>query len=190
MLEEFPTDTVTLVKPSGDKIENIKALVQPRMIFLPDATVPVEEGDRLVRVLPNGLEERFVVEDRGYYGGMGEIEPHYQVKVSREGAGQKGRPVVNWNLSGPNVRVNIGSEDSSVNIVTLSTAEVFGELREIVSKDVPEQDREALLAKIAEMVKSQGTPSFLECYREFIALAANHLTVLAPVLPALAQMLR
>jgi len=39
------------------------------------------------------------------------------------------------------------------------------------------------------MEAQQGTPSFIDCYKDFMSNAANHMTVLAPILPALAGFL-
>ena len=84
MFKEFMTDKVTLVKNNGIRYENICSNVQTKLIFIDDATIPIEEGDRLIRILPNTLEEVYVVIDRGFYSGMGGIKAHYQVKVRKE----------------------------------------------------------------------------------------------------------
>jgi hypothetical protein len=95
-----------------------------------------------------------------------------------------------FNLSGPNTRVNIGSEDSSQNIVNITPDDLFRELRASLEAQV--QDAEArgrLLIKLEELERAQGTPSLGERYVRFMAAAADHATVLGPYLPALAQLL-
>jgi len=84
-LRNMMLDTVTLVKKDGTKHEDIQASVQTGKIFIADGSVPLEEADRLVRALPNGMEESFIVEDRGYYTRHGDIPEHYQAIVRREG---------------------------------------------------------------------------------------------------------
>lgn len=84
MFSKFKTDKVTLIKEDGQKYEDIFANVQPNLIFIDDATLPIEEGDKLIRVLPNSLKEVYVVMDRGLYSGIGGIKAHYQVKVRKE----------------------------------------------------------------------------------------------------------
>jgi hypothetical protein len=37
---------------------------------------------------------------------------------------------------------------------------------------------------------AQNQPSFLQRYTEFISFASNHVTVIAPFMPALAELLR
>ena len=84
MFNQFMTDKVTLVKNTGIRYENIRSNVQTKLIFIDDATIPIEEGDKLIRILPNTLEEVYVVIDRGFYSGMRGIKAHYQVKVRKE----------------------------------------------------------------------------------------------------------
>jgi hypothetical protein len=93
-------------------------------------------------------------------------------------------------LSGPNTRVNIGSEDSSQNIVNITPDDLFRELRASLEAQV--QDAEArgrLLIKLEELERARGTPSLGERYVRFMAAAADHATVLGPYRPALAQLL-
>jgi len=45
------------------------------------------------------------------------------------------------------------------------------------------------LERIDKLEQAQGTPGFLASYQAFMTAAANHMTVLAPFLPALAHLL-
>ncbi len=51
------------------------------------------------------------------------------------------------------------------------------------------EERTRLLAKIDELERAQGTADFGQAYKKFMAVAANHMTVLAPVMAALAALL-
>lgn len=82
--DDLMTDVVTLLKADGRMFENIKANVQPGKIFIFDGSIPIEEGDKLVRVLQNELKETYIVIDRGYYSAAHGIEAHYQIKVRKE----------------------------------------------------------------------------------------------------------
>jgi hypothetical protein len=57
-----------LRKQSGEEI-SIKGSFQKGKVYLNDVKLVVEEGDQLVRTLPNGLEEVHYVVDRTYYTG-------------------------------------------------------------------------------------------------------------------------
>ena len=77
-------DKVDLLKLNGDVYKDIKSCVQTNLILINDISIPIEEGDTLVRILPNNLRENYIVKDRGFISGMGSIQSHYQVKVEKE----------------------------------------------------------------------------------------------------------
>jgi hypothetical protein len=183
---------VTLIKKSGNRVENIRASVQRDKIFTNDPAIPIEDGDVFERTLPNGIVERYDILDAGFMQGTEGTPPHYQSVVRKQ---TKIDPLAQpsqiiYNLTGPNARVNIQSIDSSANVVEVEPAELFGRIRAAIDQGV--QDGELLKKlqeKVTELEKTQGTPSFAARYKEFIALAANHITLLAPFIPALLQMM-
>jgi hypothetical protein len=185
-------DKVTLIKKSGNRIENIRASVQIDKIFTNDPAIPIEDGDVFERTLPTGIVERYDILDAGFMQGTEGTPPHYQSVVRKQ---TKIDPLAQpsqiiYNLTGPNARVNIQSIDSSTNVVEVEPTELFGRIRAAIDQGV--QDGELLKKlqeKVAELEKTQGTPSFAARYKEFIALAANHMTLLAPFIPALLQMM-
>lgn len=86
MLRQMMNDTVTLIKTNGEKYENIRASVQREKIFIDDAKLPIEEGDKIIRQLSNGLSESYLILDRGFYDRTHGIPAHYQMKVKKESA--------------------------------------------------------------------------------------------------------
>jgi hypothetical protein len=53
-------------KPDGRVFEKIYARVSLPRIFIADIQLPIEAGDKLIRPLPNGLKDEFIVDDRVY----------------------------------------------------------------------------------------------------------------------------
>jgi hypothetical protein len=97
-------------------------------------------------------------------------------------------------VSGTNVRVNINSVDSSVNVVEQSPVEVFQQLLTAVQSTTIDPELIATMtAAIEDMQRNYGTEYFAEDYRAFMAILADHIqvfgAVVAPYLPALAQLL-
>jgi len=184
-------DKVSLIKDDGRRFDNIKANVQPDKIFIDDASLPIEEGDKLIRTLPNNLVESYIVFERGYYENIGSIPSHYQVKVRKESAiAASTSSSIVYNLIGDSSRVNINSQDSSVNVKNITSGDLFKELKKAIEKNVDNDDKKTeLLSQVDEMEDAQGTDRFRECYNKFIATAANHMTLLAPFLPCLVQLL-
>ncbi len=84
--ERMLNDIVSLIKSDGQRFDNVKALVDSKIIFISDSTLLIEEGDKITRELPNGLTETYIVLDRGYYSAHFGMAAHYQVKVEKETA--------------------------------------------------------------------------------------------------------
>lgn len=94
-----------------------------------------------------------------------------------------------YNVQGPNARVNVNSVDASVNSSTSSSDNIFIGLMDAASEIQNEAERNAIEAAVTEMQQSQGTESFKNTYKDFIASAANHMTLFAPFIPALVALL-
>jgi hypothetical protein len=85
---------------------------------------------------------------------------------------------------------SVNSIDNSVNIITKSTAEFFNALRERIETGVPEEEkRKKIMDAVLALEQSHGKPSFAQRYTDLIAIAADHMTLLAPFIPALSEML-
>jgi hypothetical protein len=191
VIEHFPTESLKLVKPDGSEIENIIGLVSTgsKKITIEDVSLDIEEGDTIVRDLPNGKQEYFTVIDPGFGRGMGSrIPDHYNVSIERVSK----LPKTNTHGSGyitvvnEGGRVNINSTDNSINIqVSNDTERLFNELA-MALEGVADS---ALLDSVAELKQSVGTSSYAEKYNQFIQNAANHMTLVAPFLPAISALL-
>lgn len=154
--DNMMNDKVTLVKADGTVFkEGIKALVSPGEIITFDATLPMQPNDHLIRILPNGLAEDYIVIDPGFFAGMGDIDAHFQAKVRRSDAPQAlAQTVINNvtnNLHGANPRVNIGSTDNStntsVNISTMKLAALLEEVKPHI-QSLPEPQRTQVIAPV------------------------------------------
>jgi hypothetical protein len=94
-----------------------------------------------------------------------------------------------YHVSGPNARLNVQSTDQSVNQVVTTSEQVFQTLRESIQSGIPSERQAEVLARLDALEKARNTPSFGVRYTEFIAAAANHMTVIAPFIPALTELL-
>lgn len=92
----------------------------------------------------------------------------------------------NFHFHGDNSRFNVNSTDNSINVASGS---VFAQLRETVASIDDEAERDNILARIEDLENSEGSGSFLQAYQNFMASAAAHMTVFAPLLPLLTKML-
>jgi hypothetical protein len=95
-----------------------------------------------------------------------------------------------FNLTGPHSRLNVQSHDQSTSVIIQNTENVFAEIRQTLENGIgSEEVLTEILGKLAELEEAKGTTSFMQKYQAFIASAANHMSLIAPFLPALTQML-
>lgn len=173
------TDQITISKPDGRVLGLVQASVQSKGIYFDDPHLPIEVGDVISRALPNGIVERYVIEDTGYHTAFHSIPANYQTKVRRQDAKPRPAPV-QFHATGPNARINIGSVDASHNVVEGGTEELFAALTQALQAIPDANERNRVLA-IVEALKSEvGKPSFAERYQGFIASAAAHIEIIAP----------
>ena len=187
-------DRITVIDKDGKRYENLRAVVDAKKIITQQAKVPIESGDSIERKLPNGRKERFTVTNAHYYSGRGtSIPDFYEITYEREGARpyqSKSQPITVHISDSPQSHVNIDSEDHSVNISYGNAGSLFDEIRDLLRGEVKDSSElESLLAKVDAMEGSQEAGSFKQAYVSFMSAAADHMTVLAPVLPTLAALL-
>ncbi len=95
----------------------------------------------------------------------------------------------NIHLHGNNPRINVNSTDNSTNIASVSNDSLFVQMHEKARSITDEAERKDILARLDQLQEARGSGGFLQAYQNFMASAANHMTVFAPFLPVLAQML-
>ncbi len=95
-----------------------------------------------------------------------------------------------YHVYGHNPRWVTNSIDNSVNIVTVSSEQVFADLRQAIESGIAEgAERKDILEKLDALEKAQSSPSFAKLYTDLIATAANHMSLIAPFIPALTELL-
>jgi len=118
------------------------------------------------------------------------MNPDEEIPLESKGSHEKPGTVNIYNLHGAHSRVNIQSEDKSVNVSAITEQQVFSGIRRAVSQGVIEvNEREIILERLDSLENSVHSRDFLSKYQEFINAVASHMTIIAPFLPALTQML-
>ena len=185
-------DTIAVVSQGGCRRENIRASVQQKTIFIDDVTVPIVIGDKIERKLPSGQLEAFVITDFHLWQGRGSIQGYYEIKYQREAAQQpQQRKMLNLHISNsPQARINLHSSDQSVNVSKHQPDALFQEIRERLAEAlVDSPDLENLLDRVSDMEQGLESGNLKTAYKKFVAAAANHMTILAPFLSRLTQLL-
>ena len=189
-MRDLMNDIVTVLHEDGSKNKNIRASVQKKQIFIDDATIPLSVGDRITRTLPSGQRETLVITNVQLWKGNFGISDYYEIDFSREGV-QEGHPATVVHVSdSPQTRINFYSTDQSQTIINSQTEQVCSRIRELLRGSILDShELEVLLERVDDIERNQGTDDFTRAYKDFLATAAGHISVLAPVLPALASLL-
>lgn len=128
-----------------------------------------------------------VLQVKGYYLTKTEYE---KLEEEKNRSNQSTSTVI-YNLNGSNSRVNNSSNDHSINVVNTNPSDLFDEIRNILKDNIENKDElRNLKLTVNELESAYETPKFNEVYTRFIANSANHMTLLAPFLPALSQMIK
>lgn len=185
----FPHSDLKVIAPDGTVRSTARGVFSGKEVSVFDASLQIFAGDEIRRTLPNGTEEAFEVIDPKYFDAFHGIPANFQIDVRRKGTFEAGKGGhYNIHVSGQNARVNVHSTDNSTNVV--SGGDVFGDIASAVQSKVHDEDqRLAIIQAVAAMKEQQGKDGFRQAYRDFMGLAADHLGVILPFLPALAGML-
>lgn len=125
-----------------------------------------------------------------------------KIRLTNERAMREQKPkfvIYHLNANAPNSRNYVNSSDQSTNTlndhsthtITVSNTELFSKLRDTIQQNVSDERQRAELLTLAdEMDANQSNETFATSYYRFMAIAADHLTLLMPFVPALSEMLR
>lgn len=157
--------------------------------FYPNADIKI--GDWLIGMVSNNC---FYIEDIKSHivkGTVFQLKGYYLTKVEYEKRKKKDEGITNiYNLNGANAKINNHSNDHSVNIINMSSTDLFDEIRNVLNNNITETNElNSLKEAVAEMENNQNTSTFNQSYTKFITSAANHMTILSPFIPALTQMI-
>lgn len=181
-------EKIDIVAPEGEIRSSVLAYFAGDHFFIDDMSADIQAGDEIRRPLPNGKEQAFTVRDPACYP-SGPFAPHYQVKITPKGTfdHHKGG-YYQVTVSGPNSRVNIGSHDSSVNVAVSNN--VFNDIRQaLAGAGIDSSQLATLQKKVAAMEAAEDQGTFSKAYQGFVGSLADHITIIAPFLPALTQIL-
>ena len=102
-------------------------------------------------------------------------------KMKKESKSDRTTTIIINNSTG----IQIGDEN------TQNNNQVFDDIKIAIKSEITDSsEREEILKKLQNLESSIGNSDSFSNYQDFIASAANHMTVLAPLLPALTQLVQ
>lgn len=113
-------------------------------------------------------------------------EKAYTINEESRSEMQNGTYIIN-NITNGNA--NINSTDNSVRNTNISynDAKLFEKMLEVAS-NITEENKNDIIIAIEDMKNNYNRPSLKEKYYKFIEVAANHMALFAPFIPALTEM--
>ena len=195
MRNRLYNDRVTIIGPDGTERGRIRAVVNKERIITQDASVLVETGDTIERDLPHGRKETLTAADVQFHRGIGRgrIPDYYEITTERPDS--QIQPPLRTDVSvyvsdSPHARVNLQSVDNSSNVVSIQAHDVFQQTRHLIETSVVEDaERVLLLESVNDMEAAHNRGDLIGPYKHFMGLAADHVSVLAPVISTLASLL-
>ncbi|WOA51382.1 hypothetical protein [Dickeya solani] len=158
-LSSLLKDTVSLLKKNGERVDNIKASVQSKKIFINRSDILIETGDLIQRRMSNGGEETYEVIDPGFHERHGSIAAGYQMTHKKLGLPESDKAVQNvtYNINGANSRVNNNSIDNSINIANFNSevAEHIAMLRSEIEQKIKKPDEKKEALEILDAIEGQ-----------------------------------
>jgi hypothetical protein len=126
LFNSHPSEDARIEKKDGALVGPYKAIFAGDTIILKDAHADVEEGDVVLRRLPNGKDERSEVTSATFFNSGGTFPPHYQLKF-RKGPQRE--------VTKPGNTINIhGIHGGQVQIGDHNTQNIVNALRELKDK--------------------------------------------------------
>ena len=102
----------------------------------------------------------------------------------------KARPFILPHFKDDDAKFTVNSADNSVHAVIRANAQLFSDLRQKIESCLCEgSERTVILEKLAALEQAQSLQSLAQHYTEFILAAANHILLLMPFDPAMAEMM-
>ena len=180
-------DIVTVIDQSGTTRGQTKAVIGKNRISTLDTSILVEDGDTIERDLPHGRKETFSVTHVQFKRGIGRIKDFYEITTRNPNSlpNRPSKPGVSvYVTDSPHTRVNLNSVDSACYMVSIRANEVFQQTRDLLEAGVEDDEERAdLLHSVNEMESAHETQDFITKYKDFMGLAANHITSLDPSHP-------
>jgi hypothetical protein len=149
------------------------------------------------------ISRQSVMQYKGSKKALQEIARELNVDAVLEGAiersGDRVRITVSLNQTSPERQLWAKQYDSSIRDVMVLEDEIARAVTDEIKIKVTAKERTTvstharqknILERVSALEAAQNSPSFAERYTELISAAASHMTLLAPFIPGLKEMMR
>ena len=188
-LEKFLNEDVSIVGAAGTPRVRVRALIQGDEVLTTDVEKVVMPGFTVERALPSGQLEVFDILEVQFVQRLASVPAHYRIHISsRTSRRTSGSPSTVTNISAANVSVGSITGPGVVHSTAPDLDAILRRLRSAIEAQVSEASARHELITAVERMRNATEPGGLRAaYRAFVACAADHMTVVAPFVPALGQ---
>ena len=146
-LQDLQKDQVFIVKADGTRMGPFKTSVNQGSATIFDAKLDVDDGEKLVRPLPNGKEEVYLILSAEYSPGLHSIPPHFNLTLQKTTAVQ---PVVPRSTT-VNIHHSTGIQVGDHNVINIQNA--LNELvQRIESADATSEQKTEAKSRLASFL--------------------------------------
>lgn len=184
-------DTISIIKKNGQILNNIKASVQKNKIYINDGKLEIEENDIVIRILPSGIVEEYIILDIGFHKGFGSIPDNYQMTVKKKNIMEIENNKNSFNFIADNgAQVYINSEDNSVNIELDNQlfSNLISELKSIDRDLISDELKADLIKDVKELESIKNNKAkFGMKFTEFIGKTGSIIQIISPYIELLSK---
>ncbi|MCB4762162.1 MAG: hypothetical protein LGB05_08430 [Sulfurovum sp.] len=178
-------DNVSLIKKSGERIDNIQASVQAKKIFIDRSDILIETGDLIQRKMSNGGEDTYKVIDPGFHEKFGDIPAGYQMTHKKLGLPEAKRAI-------QNITVTIHGDNSGNMQVGNDNAMNISEFNQKFTQLIQEIENSSIGNKaeiIQELNKKKEDKTALQSSLGILLTRGAEVATLMPAIGALLSIL-
>ena len=83
ILSNFPTEKIKIIDDEGEIVNVVKGLFGKTSLTITDVSIPIYEGQKIVRELSNGAIEKYEIIESRFVRGHGDICDFYKLSLAK-----------------------------------------------------------------------------------------------------------
>ena len=144
------TEEVRIAKSGTEVVSDVyKCTLTPKQAVIFDDGLDVDEGDSLIRILPNGKRETYTVLEVSFNSGLGGIPSHYELTLRKDASLVAERKIQHTTFNISNSQGFQIGDHNSQQFVSL--------LKDIVSKidssSAPAEEKDEAKGRLAKFIE-------------------------------------
>lgn len=156
----FPHDEFHIIDGQGVQSEPMKGIMSRNKVTVFDKTINVSIGDKVVRHIPGGSTERYIVDDCHFQKGLGGIPDHYSITLIREEHKNKTISGQSINISNSS-NIIIGDENVQALNFVLFEQSIQGMVEAIGKSTASEAERSGALDQLRKFISNPTVAAIL-----------------------------